>query len=237
MVSVKIEIVIQEWRKHLLLFALLIQLSFRCQICNGNHNNTTCFQFFIKMKMVIFVFVVVVTACACFVVARDSVSRSSALLVQRVLRQWCVVQVSCGYILFIVLHKFFIVFCFDIDVLVPGDLRHEYAQSAWGFLFRGPPGCWLRSSRLSCSDWCSFDDDCRHGMNVFMTPLLRLLARPPSGSKAYHHGSPPRVRGMLILGTSQWWRGLHPLQSVMASIVPIVLAMALLPVVACRNCA
>ncbi len=40
------------------------------------------------------------------------------------------------------LRKFFIA-CFVavLNVLVAGDLRHEYAQSAWGFLFRGPPGC------------------------------------------------------------------------------------------------
>ncbi len=63
--------------------------------------------------------------------------------------------------------KFFIV-CFVavLDVIVVGDLRHEYAQSAWGFPFRGSPDYWLHSSRLHCGDWCSFDDDCRHGMSI-----------------------------------------------------------------------
>ncbi len=42
----------------------------------------------------------------------------------------------------IVLHKFFIsCFVVVLNVLVTGDLRHEYAQSARGFLFRGPPDC------------------------------------------------------------------------------------------------
>jgi hypothetical protein len=57
------------------------------QACEGNHDSTTCLQFFIKMKMVICVFVVVVAARACFlVVARDRVSQLYALLIQQVLQ-------------------------------------------------------------------------------------------------------------------------------------------------------
>ncbi len=52
--------------------------------------------------------------------------------------------------------KFFIT-CFVVvlDILVVGDLRHEYAQSAWGFLFRGPPRYWMHLLRLCRSNWCS----------------------------------------------------------------------------------
>ena len=86
------------------------------------------FDFFIKMKMVIFVFIVVVAACACFDVAQDGVSQLCGLSIECPARDaWHKCHMD---VFFIVLHEFFIM-CFVVvlDVLVAGDLRHEYAQS------------------------------------------------------------------------------------------------------------
>ncbi len=199
--------------------------------------------------MVIFVFVGVVAACACFVVARDGVIWLSALLIQWVLHAWRVAQVSHGCI-FIVFCKFFTA-CFVVvlNVLVAGDLRHEHAQSTWGFLFRGPPGSWLHSLHLHHSNWrflwqwlLSWDEYLCDTHDVLMTPLLRSLARPPCGSKANCHSSPCCIRGMLV----SWalWR--FTMMALNKSIAIsdgfdfwlhlLQLAMASLPVAACRNC-
>ncbi len=120
------------------------------------------------------------------------------------------------------------VFCFDINVLVSGDLRHEYAQSTWGFLFRGPPGSWLHSLRLHCGDWRFLwwwlllrDEYHCDTHNVLMTSLLHLSARPPCGSDANCHGFPHCVRWMLIL-----WALWH--FTMMALIASIAISKALI---------
>ncbi len=130
--------------------------------------------------------------------------------------------------------KFFIT-CFVVvlTVLIAGDLRHEYAQSAWGFPFRGPPGYWLHLLRLRCGDWCSFDNDCHCGMSIIV-----ILAMPSWRLCHVHQQGrlvAPRLIAMALLiaseerlscecfGASQWWHWLHPLQSVMALIVPIAI--------------
>ncbi len=233
-VSTKSEITVQKWRKHLFLFALLTRLGRRWSVLRREpqqHNLPSIF--FINMKMVIFVFVVVVAACACFVVVRDGVSPSCASLVQRVSRAWRVAQVSRGCF-FIVVHEFFIsCFIVVLDVLVAGDLRHEYAQSSWGFLFRGPPDCCLRSSRFRRGDWRSFDEDCRRGMSivVILTTSSRLLCRVrrrgrrvaprliPTALLVALAGRSSRER----FGASQWWRRSRPSRSLMALIGPIAI--------------
>ncbi len=49
--------------------------------------------------------------------------------------------------------KFFIT-CFIVvlSVVVAGDLRHEYAQSAWGFLFRGNRDCCICPTCIAAID-------------------------------------------------------------------------------------
>ncbi len=164
---------------------------------------------------------------------RDGVSRLCASLVQRVLRAWCVAQLSRGCF-FIVLHKFFIL-CFVVvlDVLVTGDLRHEYAQSAWGLLFRGPPDFCLRSSRFRRGDWRSFDNDCCHGMSivVILTTSSRLTCRVCWQGRLV---APRLIATTLLIelagrssrerfGASQWWRRSRPSRSLMALIGPITI--------------
>jgi hypothetical protein len=126
--------------------------------------------------MVIFVFIVVFAACACFAVAWDGFSPLSALLVQQVLHTWCIAQVSHGCV-FIVFCKFFIVWCVDLNVLIAGDLRHVFSQSAWGFPFREPPGSWLHLLQLGRGSWHFCDNDCHCGISfvVILTTFSWLL--------------------------------------------------------------
>ncbi len=137
-------------------------------------------------------------------------------------------QVSHGCIFYCFPWVLYCVFCFDINVLVARDLRHKYAQFAWGVPFRGPPGSWLRSSRLHCGDWFSFDDDCRRRMSIvviittsswclccirrlsrFVALRLIVMALLVALEERLSHER---------FGASQWWCWLHPLQSVLALI-------------------
>ncbi len=234
MVSVKLEIVVQKWRKRLFLFALFTRLGHRWSVLQREpQQHNLPLIFLIKMKMVIFVFVVVIAACACFVVVRDGVSRSCASLVQWVSRVWRVAQVSRGCF-FIVVHKFFIsCFVVVLDVLITGDLRHEYAQSAWGFLFRGPPDFCLHSSCFCRGNWRSFDNDCRCGMSivVILTTSSLLHCRVCWWGRLV---APSLIATTLLVklagrlsrerfGASQWWHWLRPLRSLIALIGPIVI--------------
>ncbi len=225
MVSVKLEIV---------LFALLTRLGRWWSVLQReSQQHNLPLIFFIKMKMVIFVFVVVIAACACFVVARDGVSWSCASLVQQVSCTWPMAQVSHGCFFYCFTRVLYLVFCCCSRVLVAGDLRHEYAQSAWCFLFRGPPDCCLHLSRLHHGDWRSFDKDCRRRMSivVILTKSSQRLCRvcwwgrlvalrlittallvPLDGCLSHER-----------FGASQWWRRLRPLQSLIALIRPIAI--------------
>ncbi len=139
------------------------------RLTRDNTTTQSAFNFLIKMKMAIFVFIVVVAACVCFVVAWYGISRLSASLIQQVLRMWRVVQVSHGCVFYCFLWVHYCLFVVVLDVLVAGDLRYEYAQSTWGFLFRGPsPGSWLHLSCLHHGNWCSFDGDWCHVMSIVM---------------------------------------------------------------------
>ncbi len=184
MVSVKLEIVVQEWKKHLCLFALLTQLS--CQWSDlqrepQQHNLPTKFY---QNKDGNFC----LCCCRC----------STCLFSCRSGRRQSIVWIACPasvvrvmrgasvawlhFLLF--LCEFFIAWFVVLDVLVVGDLRHEYAQSTWGFLFRGPPGCWLCLSRLRRGNWHSFDNDCCCGVSIvviLMTSLQCLCCVPWQG--------------------------------------------------------
>ncbi len=76
-----------------------------------------------------------------------------------------------------------------------------------------------------------------------MTPLLRLLVRLPCGSEADCYGFPRCIRGMLILWALWRFTMMVSVASIAISdgfdlwLHPSRLAMALLPVVACCNCA
>ncbi len=96
-----------------------------------------------------------------------------------------------------VLYRMFFVV---LGVLVAGDLKHEYAQSAWGFLFRGPPGCCV----------------CRACIMAIDAPLTIIVVagwvslwysqRPHDAFVAFVgeaalwlcHGSPCRIRRTLV---------------------------------------
>ncbi len=154
---------------------------------------------------------------------------------------WC----KCHVAVFLLLFFNFFIACFVVvlNVLVKGDLRHEYAQSTWGFLFGWPLGYCLHSLCLRRGNWCSFYNDCCCGMSIIMiltTSSWRLCC-------VCHLVAPRLIATALLIalgecsscerfGASQWWRWLRPLQSVMASIVPIAIGDGV-PVVACCNCA
>ncbi len=143
----------------------------------------------------------------------------------------------------------YLVFCCCSRVLVAGDLRHEYAQSAWGFLFWGPPDCCLCLLHLRCGDWHSFDDDCCHGMSIgviILTSSRRLCCVRRQGRLVA-----PRLipTALLIALDGRWliswalWCFTMMLSTMSIAIsdgfqsCPLQLAMASLPVVACCNCA
>jgi hypothetical protein len=93
------------------------------------------FNFFIKMKMVIFVFIVVVAAHACFVVPVDGVTGAARHIVFATCLA-IVVHVTHGasitwlYFLLFFCKFFMVCFVVDLNVVVAGDLRHEFAQFA-----------------------------------------------------------------------------------------------------------
>ncbi len=143
-------------------------------------------------------------------------------------------SVTWLYFLLFFCKLFIACFVVVLDVLVAGDLRHEYAQSTWGFPFRGPPGYWLHLSHLRCSDWRSFDNDCRCGMSavvILTTSSWRLCCIRWRGRLVA-----PRLNTMALLvgleehsscecfGASQWWHWLRPSQSVMALFVPVAIS-------------
>ncbi len=183
--------------------------------------------------MVIIVFIVVVAVCACFVVVWDGVSWSCVSLIQRVSHMWRMAQLSRGCFFFVA-HKFFIsCFVVVLNVLIAGDLRHEYAQSAWGFLFRGPPDCCLRSSRFHRGDWCSFDNDHRCGMSIVV--ILTISSQLLCCVRWQGCLVAPRFIATALLlalagcssresfGASQWWRWLRSSRWLMALIGPIAI--------------
>jgi hypothetical protein len=169
MVSVKLEIVVQEWRKRLFLFALLTRLGCQWSDLQREPQQHNLPSIFYQNEDVNFL---------------SSVLSSQLMLVLLLLGMVSVDCVHCSssecrthdawrkvtwlYVL-LFFHKFFIA-CFVVvlNVHVAKDLRHEYAQFAWGFPFRGPPGSWLRSSCLHRGNWHSFDNDCHCGMSVVM---------------------------------------------------------------------
>ncbi len=140
-----------------------------------------------------------------------------------------------------VLHR---MFCFDINVLVAGDLRHEYAQSTWGFPFRGPPGYWLHLSRLCHGNWHSFDNDCCRGMSIVVMSSRRLCPVHWQGRllvlRLIATALLVALEGRLSherFVASQWWRWSYPSNQWWLCLCPLRLATAALPVVACCNCA
>jgi hypothetical protein len=145
------------------------------------------------------------------------------------------VTASVTWLYFLLFFGEFFIACFVVvlNVLVAGDLRHEYAQPTWGFPFRGPPGSWLRLSCLHCGNWCSFDNDCccRKSIVVILTMSWwclccvcwrgRLVAPRliPTALLIALEARSSRER----FSASQWWHQSCPLWSVMALIVPIVI--------------
>ena len=130
---------------------------------------------------------------------------------------------KCHMAVFFIVFCEFIIACFVVvlDVLVAGDLRHEYAQSTWGFLFRGPPGSRLHLSRLRRGNWCSFDGDCCCVMRIVViltTFSWRLCCVCWQGCLV----APRMIATALLIAleellsqecfcASQWWRWLRPL--------------------------
>ncbi len=207
MVSVKLEIFVQKWRKRLFLFALLTWLGRQWSVLwRKPQQHNLPLIFFIKMKMVIFVFVVVVAACACFVVARDGVSRSCALLVQRVLSMWCMAQVSrgCFFLLFYTssLSRVLLLFStFSSREIWGMNMPNLLEVSCLEDLLIVVAFVALPSQQLTLLCWwlLSWDEYPCDTHDVLMTPLLRSLARPPCGSKTHRHGSPRRIKRTLVL--------------------------------------
>ncbi len=237
-VSVKLEIIVQKWRKCLFLFALLTQLGWRWSdlqrepqqhnlpsIFHQNEDGTFCLRCS-RHSACLF-------CCRlgwCVNCVRHSSSKCRASDAWR--------KVTWLYFL-LFFHKFFIAFfVIVLDVLIAGDLRLEYAQSTWGFLFRGPPGSWLHLSCLRRGNWRSLDNDCCRGMSIVM--ILTTSSKHLFPVRWWGHLVAPRLITMALLvalegrssherfGASQWWHWLRPLRSVMALIVPIAIGNSLI---------
>ncbi len=152
-VSVKLEIVVQEWRKCLFLFALLTRLG--CwwsdlqrelhqhnlpSIFYQNEDGNFCLRCCHRSPCLF---------CCCL-------GRCQTIVcVARPASVACMMSgASVMWLYFLLFFCKFFIACFVVvlDILVARDLRHEYAQSTWGFLFRGPPGYWLHLSCLHCGD-------------------------------------------------------------------------------------
>ncbi len=220
---------------HVSFFLLFwLDLAVHGQTCKGNHNNTTCLHFFYqnedgnlylrccRRSACLF--------CCCSVWHQWIVCIAHPASVTPVARGASVTRLH----FLLILCEFFIeCFVVVLDVLVAGDLRHEYALSTWGFPFRGPPGCWLCLLCLHCGDCCSFDDDCCHGMSIIV--ILTTSSRRFCHIHRQSRLVAPRVIPTALLatlegcssceryGALQWLRQLHPSWSVMASIMPIAI--------------
>ncbi len=153
MVSVKLEIVVQKWRERLFLFGLLTWLGCRWaglqrepqqhnlpSIFYQNEDGNLCLRCCHRSACLF---------CCCSGQGQLIVCIACPTSVACVTRGASVTWLH--FLLF--LRKFFIV-CFVVvlSVLVAGDLRHEYAQSTWGFLFRGPPGCCVHCACVAAID-------------------------------------------------------------------------------------
>ncbi len=218
--SVKLEIIVQKWRKRLFLFALLTRLGCRWSglqrepqqhdlpsIFYQNEDGNLCLRC-CRHSACLF--------CCC------SGRRQSIVCIAH---PASVVRVTCGasvmwlhFLLF--LHEFFIA-CFIVvlDILLVGDLRHEYAQSAWGFLFRGPPGCCVCRACVAAIDssltmiviaGSVSSGYSRRSHNAF-------VAFVGEAALWFRHGSPCRIRRMLVLWAL--WRF-----TMMASIASIAIS-------------
>ncbi len=139
----------------------------------------------------------------------------------------CDASCKCLMAVFFLFFQEFFMACFVVDL----DILVEYAQSIWGFPFRGPPGSLLHSSCLHLSSWHSFDNDCCCRMIIIMI-LMRSSWRLCC---ICQHGclvAPRLIAKALLIAleelfsgehfcASQWWRWSCPWQLTMALIVPI----------------
>jgi hypothetical protein len=115
----------------------------------------------------------------------------------------------------------FFIACFIValNVLIAGYLRHKYAQSAWSFLFRGPPGCCVCCTCVMVIDapltmivvagWVSswYSQRSHNAFVAFVGKDALWL----------HHGSPHCIRRTLVL-----WALWH--FTMMASIASIAIS-------------
>ncbi len=200
-VSVKLEIIVQKWRKCLFLFALLTWLgcrwsglqrepqqhnlpSFFCQNEDGNLCLYCC-----RCSACLF--------CCCLG------RRQSIVCVARPASVVCMTRgTSVTWLNFLLFLREFFIACFLVvlDILVAGDLKHEYAQSAWDFLFRGPPGCCVLRA-------CVAAIDAPLMMIVVMGWVSSWYAQRPHNTFVMFvgkaalwlcHGSPHHIRRTLI---------------------------------------
>ncbi len=202
MVSVKLEIIVQKWRKRLFLFTLLTRLGcwwWGLQREPQQHNLPSIFYQNVNGNMYL--------RCCCRSVCLFCSRSGQPQSIVCVARPASVARVTHGasamwlhFLLF--LCKFFIA-CFIVllNVLVAGDLRHEYAQSTWGFLLRGPPGYCVCCTCITVIDaplmmvvikgWVlSWYSQRSHDAFVAFIGKAALW---------FCHGSPCRIRRMLVL--------------------------------------
>ncbi len=232
-VSVKLEIVVQKWRKRLFLFTLLTQLGHRWSVLQREPQQHNLPSIFYQNE----IGNLCLRCCRCSLRLLCCCSGRHQSIVC-VAHPTSVAHVTRGtivtWLLFYCCTQVFIsCFVVVLDVLVTGDLWHEYAQSAWGFLFRGPPDFCLHLLCFRCGNWRSFDDDCRRRMSIVMilTMSSRLLCRVHWQGRLVA----PRLIATALLvalaggssrehfGASQWWRQSRPLRSLMALIGPIAI--------------
>ncbi len=213
--------VVQKWRKHLFLFAILTRLGCRWSglwreprqhnlpsIFYQNEDGNLCLRCCCCSTCLF--------SCCC------SGPRQSIVCVAHPASVADVTQgASVTWLHFLLFLREFFIACFIdvLDVLVAGDLRHEYAQSAWGFLFRGPPGCCVRHTCVAVIDapltmivvagWVSlWYSRCSHDAFVAFVGEAALWLC---------HGSPRCIRKRLISWTL--WRF-----TMMASIASIAIS-------------
>ncbi len=128
---------------------------------------------------------------------------------------------SVTWLHFLFFLRGFFITCFIVvlNVLVAGDLRHEYAQSAWGFLFRGPPGCCVCHACIAAIDapltmivvagwvlwWYSWRS--HNAFVAFVSKAALWL----------HYSSPCCIRRMLVLWALWCFTMMMPIASIVIS--------------------
>ncbi len=203
-VYVKLEIVVQKWRKHLSLFALLTQLGHWWSVLQREPQQHNLPSIFYQNEDGNLCFCCC-RCSACLFCCRSGQRQSIVCIACSASVAHVMRGVSSPCLHFSLFLREFFIACFIVvlDVLVAGDLRHEYAQSAWGFLLRGLPGCCV-----CCACIAAIDAPLTMIVDVgwvllWYSQRLHIASVVFVGKAALWlcHGFPCRIRRTLVLWT------------------------------------